>query len=117
MNESENPYASASEPEPVQSTEEIEDAYRPHYIVKSVTPLSRIFMIEVSTKGMFKVQIQVTLHFVNESLNPGTAPKIKQYTFSNDMTNYKREQEFLKQLEEDAMRVSTYYRRMKKVKK
>ena len=66
---------------------------------------------------MFKVQINLIMHFVNASLNPGTPPKIKQYLFTNDMINYEREQAFLKELEEKAMKVSSYYQKMKNIKK
>ena len=115
-----NPYAE-EEKEPVLpfSTEpmletEIEDILnRPHWEVKSVTPLKRIFMIDIQTKGIFKVTLTANLHFVNASLNPGSAPNIKQYTFSNDLVNYVKEQEFLKNLEVQSMKVSAYYRRMK----
>lgn len=61
---------------------------RPHWIVKSITQLSRIFMIDIVSKGIFKVQIQLTMHFVNKSKNPGSAPKIKSYFFSNDVVNH-----------------------------
>jgi len=47
---------------------------------------------------MFKVQINLIMHFVNASLNPGSAPKIKQYLFPNDSVNYNSEQAFLKRL-------------------
>jgi len=61
---------------------------RPHWVVKSITQLSRIFMIDITSKGIFKVQIQLTMHFVNKSKNPGSAPKIKSYFFSNDVVNH-----------------------------
>ena len=96
---------------------EIDIMKKPHWIVKSVTPLRRIFMIDVQSKGMFKTTLTVILHFINKSLNPGTAPKIKTYSLSNDSVNYKSQQEFLRQLEEQSMKVSAYYRRMKTLKK
>ena len=89
---------------------------RTHWLVKSVTPIKRIFMIDVQSRGMFKTQINLTMHFVNKCLNPGEPPKIKQYLFSNGMTNYKDEMAFMEKLEDEAKRLSKYYNRMKKVK-
>ena len=54
---------------------------RPHWIVKSVIELERIFMIDIQQKGVFKVTLELQMHFVNESRNPGSLPKIKRYSF------------------------------------
>ena len=60
---------------------------RDHWVVKSVTELNRIFMIDVTSKGVIKVQIEVIFHFVNKSRNPGNLPDIKRFYFGNDNTN------------------------------
>ena len=73
---------------PLQLQEDEAIIMRPHWVVKSITQLSRIFMIDIVSKGIFKVQIQLTMHFVNKSKNPGSAPKIKSYYFSNDVINH-----------------------------
>lgn len=39
----------------LEAVECIDITARTHWIVKSVTPVSRIFMIDVQSKGMFKV--------------------------------------------------------------
>jgi hypothetical protein len=57
-----------------------------HWEVKSLIELERIFMIDVTSSGVFKIQISIILHFVNESRNPGSAPKIKKYSFGADAT-------------------------------
>ncbi len=88
---------------------------RPHFQVKSVIELERIFMVDVSQKGVFRVQLELILHFVNESRNPGTLPKIKKFFF-NVGEETKRQKEFLSDLEKAAMVCSPYYRRMQKKK-
>lgn len=95
--ESENPYdmpADTATPSPQPAASPLAPVFgediimRPHWVVKSITQLSRIFMIDITSKGIFKVQIQLTMHFVNKSKNPGSAPKIKSYFFSNDVVNH-----------------------------
>lgn len=56
------------------------------------------------------------MHFVNISLNPGEPPIIKQYLFSNGMTNHQAELDFMNDLEKEAIKASKYYRKMKAVK-
>ena len=80
-----NSYESEKEAD-ISGIDSIEE--RAHLIVKSVTPLNRVFMIDVSLKGIFKASLHLVVHFVNASLSPGSAPKIKQYTFSNDSINH-----------------------------
>jgi hypothetical protein len=77
--------------------DEIENRF--HWQVKSITPLERIFMIDVTSKGIFKVQIEIMMHFVNESRNPGTIPKIKKYSFGVGVADNQVQQEFFKDLE------------------
>jgi len=52
--------------------------------VKSVIDLNRIFMINVSKKGVLKSKLQLLLHFVNADRNPKTLPKIKKYFISSE---------------------------------
>jgi hypothetical protein len=52
-----------------------------HWLVKSITDLDRIFMIDVTSKGIFKISIEIILHFVNASRSKGSVPKIKKYAF------------------------------------
>ena len=81
--------------------------------MKSVTSVSRIFMIDVQSKGLFKQQINLILHFVNITLNPGSPPKIKQYLFSNDMVNHHMQYKWMNDLESQAMTTSKYYKKTK----
>ena len=86
--------------------------------MKSIIQLERIFMVDVSQKGIFKVSMELVLHFVNESRNPGTLPKIKKYYMgvSTDSKNTTLQKTFLRDLERASMLCSPYYRRMKRVK-
>ena len=99
-----------------EAVECIDITKRTHWIVKSVTPLSRVFMIDVQSRGMFKVQINLVLHFVNASMNPGEPPKIKQYLLSNSIASHQQELAFMEKLESASMECSRYYRKMKQVK-
>ena len=109
-----NPYGSTPAEkalEKVVESDEIENRF--HWQVKSITPLERIFMIDVTSKGLFKVQIEIMMHFVNESRNPGTLPKIKKYSFGVGVADNQVQQEFFKDLETQSIKESQYYRKLK----
>ena len=64
-----NPYnqiKQASTEMSANANEEVDDILkREHWMVKSVTEMNRIFMIDVTSKGVVKIQIEVIFHFVN----------------------------------------------------
>ena len=70
-------------------------------------------MIDVTSKGIFKVQLELIMHFVNASRNPGQPPKIKKYSLGVGVQDNKDQQVFLRDLEKKAMESSEYYRRLK----
>jgi len=71
-------------------------------------------MIDVTSKGVIKIQIEVIFHFVNKTRNPGTLPQIKRYFFGNDLPNKNNAiQQFLRDVDRLAMQESQYYRKLK----
>lgn len=46
-------------------------------VVKSVTHLSRLYMLDIVEKG--KKEIELILHFVNKQQNPTMSPDIKRF--------------------------------------
>ena len=72
-----------------------------------------LFMIDVTSKGIFKVQLELIMHFVNASRNPGQAPKIKKYSLGVGVQDNQDQQIFLRDLEKKAMESSGYYRKLK----
>mmetsp|Transcript_7041 Transcript_7041/g.11849 ORF Transcript_7041/g.11849 Transcript_7041/m.11849 type:complete len:90 (-) Transcript_7041:82-351(-) len=83
-----------------QREEASEEEAGPVYLVKSVIELERIFMIDVVQRGLFKVSLELILHFVNESRHPGTPPKIKRFTLDVGLekTANERQKLFLEEL-------------------
>ena len=70
-------------------------------------------MIDVTSKGVIKVQIEVIFHFVNKSRNPGTLPDIKRFYFGNDsISKQYTVSQFLRDLARQALQESQYYRKM-----
>jgi hypothetical protein len=57
----------------------------PKGIVKSVTSLERLFMIDVVAPVTDKGEFELVLHFVNESRDIKIAPVIKKYSLVNNI--------------------------------
>lgn len=77
----------------------------PMGIVKSVTALERLFMVDILVTS--NEEFELVLHFVNAERNPAIAPTIKRFFLKNELSV----KEFLKQFEAVAARSSPYYRK------
>ena len=57
----------------------------PKGIVKSITPLERLFMVDIVAPTTDRGEFQLVLHFVNESRDIKLSPLIKKYSMINDI--------------------------------
>lgn len=55
-------------------------------ITKSVTHLSRLYMLDIVEKG--KKEIELILHFVNKQCNPTLSPVIKRFRMTLDQSTH-----------------------------
>ena len=62
----------------------------PMGIVKSVTELERLFMVDILVTS--NDEFELVLHFVNRERNPAIAPSIKRFFLKNELSA----KEFLK---------------------
>jgi hypothetical protein len=62
--------------------EKPQEPERVRVYVKSVTNLSRLYMLDIVEKG--KKEIELILHLVNKALNPLMSPEIKRYRMTLD---------------------------------
>ena len=79
----------------------------PKGIVKSVTPLERLFMVDILAPVTERGEFELVLHFVNASLDINIAPVIKRFSMVNNLET----KEFLHQFDQLAQRSSKYYRK------